>query len=194
MPDDSKKCKGCDKLSRTAKGWCSHDCYIHNQRLNGGNKGWFQIGNSFSEEWLLENSKRMKQWHKDNPEKSKRMINSMSTQLANSKKGHPGESNGRWIKDRSLVKKGRCYYEEKQFFKKILKDRDYTCELTSDKSSKLSVHHVDSVHLFPEKQFDDDNVIVIKKDIHMDFHKKYGFQNCTREKWEKYLLENYYVK
>lgn len=112
----------------------------------------------------------------------------------NIKKGHPGKLHPKWIDDRAKLKCKRCQSEERQFYKIVLKERNYTCELTGEHGNKLSVHHMDSVHLFPEKCFDKNNVIVIKKEIHLDFHKKYGYSYSTNDKWNKYLLENNYVK
>jgi hypothetical protein len=185
------KCKGCDKDAKTKKGWCSIDCYRHNQYL-GENKSWFKKGHTFTIEVLTKIGIKSKEWHKNNPEKSKELIKQINTIDANLKKSHKGINHPLWIDDRTKIKSRRCYYEEKLFFKEILKERNYKCELTKETSNKLSVHHMDSVHLFPEKQFDKNNVIVIKKDIHMDFHKKYGFQWATKEKWENYIKENNY--
>lgn len=107
----------------------------------------------------------------------------------NKKKGLPGKLHPNWIENRDTLKYRRCYTEERNFFKEILKDRNYECELTGQKGGKLSVHHIDSVHLFPEKQFDKNNVVVIKKEIHLDFHRRYGFQWANKQKWNNFLQE-----
>lgn len=130
-----------------------------------------------------------KRRYEENKEFYENLIKLCNSKESNKKKGHPGSSHPKWIIDRTKLKTKRCIYEEKEFFKKILKDRNYICELTGETGGKLSVHHIDSVHLFPKKRFDEDNVIVIKKDFHLDFHKKFGFQWATREKWNKYLKE-----
>ncbi len=82
---------------------------------------------------------------------------------------------------------------DRWFFSEVMNDRNYTCELTNTTGGKLSVHHINSVHLFPELQFDKENVIVIKQSIHKEFHNKYGYQWATREKWNQFLEENNYV-
>ena len=105
----------------------------------------------------------------------------------NLKKGHKGKNHPKWIEDRTKLKGKRCLYEEKQFFNDVLNERNYTCEITLEKCSKLSVHHLDSVSLFPDKKFDKDNVIVIKLDIHKDFHNKYGYNNIKKEHWIDYI-------
>jgi len=186
----SVKCKGCDNEAKTKKGWCSIECYRLNQRL-GENKSWFKKGHVMSNETLVKIGIKSKEWHKNNPDKSKEIIKKINTPNANLKKSNKGDKHPKWISDRSLVKNGRCFYEERQFFKEVLNERGYKCELTGEVDNKLSVHHLDSVHLFPEKRFDKNNVIVIKKSIHMDFHKKYGFQWATKEKWNNYVKETF---
>jgi hypothetical protein len=117
-----------------------------------------------------------------------KMISLANTPESNAKKGHSGQNHHLWIEDRTKLKQKRCVYEEKEFFKQILKERNYICQVTGKVSRNLSVHHIDSVHLYPEKKFDKDNVVVILKEIHIDFHKKYGFQWATKCKWQDYLL------
>lgn len=107
------KCKGCDNIAKTPKGWCSGKCYAQNQRF-GENKAWFKPGHITTNDTLLKIGKKSKEWHKNNSER----------------------------------------------FKEIMKKT---------------------------------NVVVIKKDIHKDFHKKYGYQWATKEKWLKYINENQYA-
>lgn len=117
----------------------------------------------------------------------KKLISSASTIESNYKKGHRGKDHPKWIEDRTKLKNKRGIYEEKEFFKEIIKERDYTCEITKC-GGKLSVHHLDSVSLFPNKRYDKNNVIVILYDIHKDFHTKYGYINITKEKWDNYII------
>lgn len=130
----------------------------------------------------------VKRQPEDHMEKMRRLAN---TPEANLKKAHKGSDHPRWIKDRSKLKNKRFYFEEKQFIIERIKEADYKCALTGG-GGQLSVHHLDSVHLFPEKKFDKNNMVVIKRDIHLDFHRKYGFQWATKEKWNQYLTENNY--
>jgi len=184
------KCIGCNNKSKTKKGWCSIDCYRRNQNLIN-NKGRFKKGHKLSEDWYKINVDKNKKWHKENKKRSLEIIKLMNTKESNLKKGHQKENHPLWIKDRSKLKQKRLNTEEKDFFKDILNERNYTCELTNIKGGKLSIHHIDSVHLYPNKKYNKDNVIVIKKEIHMDFHKKYGFQWSTKSKWETYLKNDF---
>ena len=183
------KCKGCDKESKSKKGWCSIDCYRTNQHVIENN-GRFKKGNILSEKTLQLIGEKSSEWHKNNKEKSLEIIKKMNTSEINEKKGHKKETHHKWITDRTKLKYRRFNSEEKNFTKEILKERSYKCEITNENCNKLSVHHLDSVYLFPEKIFDKNNVIVIKYEIHMDFHRKYGYRSATKEKWEDYLKNN----
>ena len=187
MPD-TNKCIGCNNPPKTKKGWCSLKCYRKNQSMIE-NSGRRKKGKIYTEEEKKQLSEWSKQWAKNNPDIVAENVKRMNTPDSNRKKGRVGSNHPNWIKDRSLVKNTRCIYEEKQFFKEILEERGYKCEITGKNERKLSVHHLDSVHLFPNKKFDKNNVIVITRDIHMDFHRKYGFQWATKEKWDNYIKE-----
>lgn len=105
-----------------------------------------------------------------------------------------GKNNPAWIEDRKKIKSKRTYYEEKEFFKKILLERNYTCELTGIKGGKLSVHHIKSVNKYKNLQFVKSNVIVIQRKIHELFHKLYGNRLFTKKDWDSFVLKKEYLK
>ena len=109
------------------------------------------------------------------------------------KKIHRGTEHPLWVSDRTKLKPQRMHTEEKWFFKEVLTERNFTCELTGQKGGKLSVHHLDGVRDHKELQFDKNNVIVITQKIHKLFHKLYGTMSVTREKFEKFKREQGYV-
>lgn len=112
----------------------------------------------------------------------------------NPKKGHYGKNHPNWIEDRTKLKQKRGIYEEKHFFKEIIEERNYTCEITNNKGGKLSVHHLDSVSLFPNKKYDKDNVILILYEIHKEFHNLYGYNNIKKEDWLNYTQSIHFEK
>jgi hypothetical protein len=186
----SNKCIGCDNISKTKKGWCSVNCYRKNQALVE-NSGRIKPGRIYTDEEKIQLSIWSKEWARNNPEKVAEIVRNSNTKEANKKKGRKGPAHPKWISDRTSLKSKRCITEERNFFKEVLSERGYRCEITGKNYRKLSVHHIDSVYLFPEKIFDKNNVIVISKDIHIDFHKKYGFQWANREKWNMYVKETF---
>jgi len=104
-----------------------------------------------------------------------------------------GENSSRWIKDRTKLVNKRDSTKEAWFYKEVLKERDYTCELTGKRGSKHSVHHIKPVWSHPELQFSKENVIVIQLTIHKLFHKLYGTKT-TESAWHEFLLEQNYGK
>lgn len=101
-----------------------------------------------------------------------------------------GTRNGRWIADRTKVKRKRLFAEEQHFFKEVLRDRKYTCEITGEIGGKLSVHHLLNFSTHPKLRFDKSNVIVIKKELHQLFHSRYSNFNNTPEQFKEFV-ENY---
>ena len=186
---DSVKCHGCNNPAITKKGWCSRECYRKNQQLVS-NTGRLKQGHILTEKHK-ETLKELGKAKKKDKEWVDAFVERVNRPQINAKKGHKKENHPRWILDRTQVKQLRGKGDELDFFKQILEERGYKCEITGEVGGKLSVHHIDSVHLYPEKKFCRGNVVVIKKDIHFDFHKKYGFQWATREKWIDYLIKNY---
>lgn len=155
MPFGEGKCFYCKKIliftirrDITRKKYCSHGCRQKHQYSQG----------------LFKN-------------RIDKAIIAMNTLEANSKKSHKGKNHPKWINDRKKLKQKRMNAEEKWFFADILKDRNYTCQLSGQKGGKLSVHHLDSWDKNQSKRFDKNNVIVIKKEYHKLFHQTYGFGN-----------------
>lgn len=95
-----------------------------------------------------------------------------------------------WIEDRSKLKWPRDKTKEKVFMKEALVKANYTCQLTGQQGI-LSVHHIKPVWTRPDLTLDHDNVVVITKAIHQDFHKRYGTKT-TEEKWLQYVNNREY--
>lgn len=98
----------------------------------------------------------------------------------------------RWKADRSEVKKGRTCTEERHFFREILKEANYTCQLTGKRGGELSVHHFKPVWEFPELRYDRSAVIVIQRKIHKHFHKLFGLK-ASHKDWSTYVQGGYYL-
>uniref|UniRef100_A0A6M3XDC0 Nuclease associated modular domain-containing protein n=1 Tax=viral metagenome TaxID=1070528 RepID=A0A6M3XDC0_9ZZZZ len=57
----------------------------------------------------------------------------------------------------------------------------YTCQITGIKGCNLVAHHINNFADYPKLRFAIDNGITISKEVHLDFHKKYGRKNNTKE-------------
>jgi transposase len=99
-----------------------------------------------------------------------------------------------WIKDRTKLKNKRNFTEERNFFKEVLKERNYTCELTGKKGGRLGVHHIEPFEKNKDLRFEKSNVIVIQKKIHTLFHRVYSTIHCTKQDWDHFVANKEYLK
>lgn len=118
------------------------------------------------------------------------IVAAKTTNRFNPKKSHPGPSHPNWIKDRTKLKRKRLFTEEREFFKQVFKERNFTCELTGEKG-KLSLHHIKGVWQHPELIFERKNCIVVLKIIHAKFHKIYG-NRAIEEDWFEFVRNKEY--
>ena len=112
--------------------------------------------------------------------------------IASSKLKRYKENSPRWISDRTKLKGFRANSDEQLFFKEILKERNYTCELTKQIGGKLSIHHIQPVWKYPDLRLEKSNVIVIIYLIHKKFHHMYGWK-CDKKDWINFINNKEYL-
>lgn len=99
-----------------------------------------------------------------------------------------GEKNHNWIDGRTPENhKIRNSVEMSLWRKSVFTKDNFTDQKTSIKGGYLIAHHINNYADFPELRFAIDNGITLSKQSHLDFHKKYGFKNNTREQLEEFL-------
>ena len=64
---------------------------------------------------------------------------------------------------------------------------NYTCQKTKIKGGELHPHHIKNFAQYLELRFAIDNGITLSEKAHVQFHKKYGWINNTREQLEEFL-------
>lgn len=101
-----------------------------------------------------------------------------------------GENHPCWIKDRTKLKQKRLITEEREFFKEMMAEKQFKCELTG-LGGRLSVHHINGVWSNPELRYTNSNCIVILKPIHLKFHTMYG-NRATEADWNEYIINKEY--
>ena len=89
----------------------------------------------------------------------------MSTPEANAKKSRKGELNGRWIKNRSLIKT-RPRYENYEWKRIVMDSQKYTCQECGKRGVYLEAHHKKKFSDFPELRFDLNNGITLCRICH----------------------------
>lgn len=79
--------------------------------------------------------------------------------------------------------------EYKEFIKECLKRDKYICQISGQIGGELEVHHIKSYARYPELRIDISNGIVLSKEIHREFHKKYGKFNFTENDFNNFRME-----
>ena len=80
-------------------------------------------------------------------------------------------------------------------FRKGVFERDnYTCVVTKQIGGDLVAHHLDGYDWCLDKRYDVSNGVTLSKQIHTEFHKKYGFGKNTKEQFDEFCksYENNY--
>ena len=99
-----------------------------------------------------------------------------------------GKNNPRWkggITPEQKAIRGSLKY--KAWRKQVLERDNYTCQKTGETNCVLRIHHIKNFSQFPELQFDVDNGITFSEKAHIEFHRRYGLRNNTREQILEYL-------
>jgi len=81
----------------------------------------------------------------------------------------------------------RTSVEYKIWRKAIFEKDNFTCQKCEQKGGDLVVHHINNFADFSELRFAIDNGIVLCKKCHIEFHKKYGRHNNTKEQLKEFL-------
>ena len=100
-----------------------------------------------------------------------------------------GEKNPRWKGGISKeTEKLRHTLEMIIWRRECLLRDNFTCQITGQNGGDLVVHHINSFSDFPELRSDIDNGITITKELHLYFHKTYGYGNNTREQLDEFII------
>lgn len=75
----------------------------------------------------------------------------------------------------------------KRFKRMIFKNFGRVCCVCKKEKREMNIHHIYSRNKFPEKTYDIENVVVICKECHMEFHSMYGFGNNTKNQFYEFI-------
>lgn len=84
----------------------------------------------------------------------------------------------------------QVWFNESYFDGMIAKIKSTSCCEVTDKTDNLVIHHLYSFNTHPILGNDPTNMVRVHKDIHKEFHDKYGRGNNTPEQWEQFV-KNY---
>jgi hypothetical protein len=91
------------------------------------------------------------------------------------------------MKEYSENEQLRKSFEYKLWRKSCFERDNFTCQKTGQIGGRLVVHHINNFADFPELRLAIDNGITLSKESHIEFHKKYGKHNNTKEQLEEFL-------
>ena len=146
------------KRDLSRKKYCSHSCRQKFRASNG----------EYSIEYMRE-----KMWSKCN------------TKEANLKKGHPGEKNPRFLKDRSKVKH-RPRYEMSIWRKSVFERDNYTCVMCNKRGVKIQADHILPYSCYPEKRWELSNGRTLCVECHKNTD-TYGAKSFKLKKELEYV-------
>ena len=144
------------------------------EKIGLGNKG--KIVSEEAKEKMSKSKKGKKQWWHS------------STEF---KKGNKGNKCFAWKggkSDESQLVRGSI--ELKNWRKAVFVKDNWTCQKTGIRGKTLNAHHIKNFSEFPTLRFDITNGTSLLKEVHEEFHKKYGKMNNTKEQLREFLMEN----
>jgi hypothetical protein len=75
-----------------------------------------------------------------------------------------------------------------KYWRKECFERDcFKCQKYGTSGGDLRVHHINNFSEFPELRFDINNGITLSEKAHIEFHKKYGTKNNTKDQLLEFL-------
>lgn len=78
----------------------------------------------------------------------------------------------------------RASDEYKEWERQVKLKFNNRCVLTGEYTNSMSVHHLNSFALFPDKRFDVNNGVLIHRELHHMFHNLYGRHGNTADQFE----------
>ncbi len=122
--------------------------------------------------------KTLKQFENGMPEKTKKSISE-----SNKGEKHYNYKGGITPENRRI----RRGIETRLWRESVFARDNFTCQKCRERGGKLHPHHIKNFADYPELRFAIDNGITFCKDCHIEFHKKYGYKNNTKEQLEEFI-------
>lgn len=97
---------------------------------------------------------------------------------------HPLWKSSRTPEDRE---KGRGLYH--WWPAKVFKASNWTCEITGQRGVPLAAHHIFNYGHFPELRAHVCNGVALCREVHDEFHNRYGRGNNTLKQFQEFYLE-----
>ena len=77
--------------------------------------------------------------------------------------------------------------EAKRLKREIFKKYKRVCCICNKEKRKMNIHHIYSRNKFPDKIYEEGNLVVICKECHTEFHSIYGFGNNNKNQFDEFI-------
>ncbi len=126
---------------------------------------------------------------KDSANYGKKFSEKTRKRISESLKGkNAGNKNGSWRGGKTPEnKKIRSSTEYFLWRSAVFKRDNFTCQKCNFSGGRIVAHHINNFADFPELRTAISNGIVLCKDCHICFHKKYGIRNNTMEQIQNFI-------
>lgn len=83
----------------------------------------------------------------------------------------------------------RSSLDYKVWHSEVFKRDWYRCQISGKQGGNIEAHHINNFADKPELRFDVNNGITLRHDVHVAFHKKYGYTNNTKEQLDEFIKD-----
>jgi len=128
--------------------------------------------------------------HRKGMKKSKDIIKKQISVYHRGKSFNVGEKNYNWKGGVTPEQnKVRSSIEYKLWSQSVLARDGWICQKTGARGGNLTAHHILNFSSHPKLRFAIDNGITLSHKAHIEFHKKYGKMNNTREQLLDFITQ-----
>ena len=195
MPQESKKCEFCGKEFKrkhresyaqfAARKFCSTKCFGMSRRgksvvYNTG-RTWFKKG---QKPW--NKGKKMGKHFGEIVRRRQLGRKTPITVRLKMSEAHKKRFKNKRIKTEQnlAIRKG---IETRLWRESVFARDNFTCQKCKERGGRLIAHHILNFSQYPNLRFAIDNGITLCVECHRKFHKKYGYQNNTKEQINRFL-------
>lgn len=105
-----------------------------------------------------------------------------------------GKNHYHWNSDLTEAERQKRRVSQDWYYwwdKKIRERYNYTCLISGKRGGYLEIHHLYNWRDFPEQRIFIENGVLLKREIHKEFHNRYGYRNNIPEQFIEFM-EDYH--
>lgn len=76
-----------------------------------------------------------------------------------------------------------------EWIRQVLRAGNYRCAITGERTRDLAAHHIYNYGHYPELRYEVSNGVLLRRDLHIEFHNKYGYGHNTKEQFMEFFQD-----